>query len=136
MSSVTHVCLQLHSFSVYCSFCTIAPDAPPSRPQVVFFTSTSLALTWQAPPLEHVNGIIRRYTVGLREVDTGNSLMVYSYSTNITIHDLHPHFTYTFMVRAETISPGPYSPENSIQLEEDGKRNHNVLNCRHLYKHL
>ena len=98
-----------------------APSAPPSRPQVVTFSSNSITLSWESPPAEHVNGQLRHYSVFYHEQESGHNSSVHEDSATIHLTNLHPHFTYTFKVRAVTISPGPYSETQSIQLEEDGR---------------
>ena len=56
-----------------------------------------------------------------REQETSHDQTANSNATNIELSGLHPYFTYVIRVRAETIAPGPYSVEQSIQLEEDGE---------------
>jgi len=104
-----------------------APDAPPSRPQVLSFTSDSVLLTWQPPPADHMNGRLQHYRVSYREEETSDHWTVISDVNNVTLSGLHPYFTYAFKVRAETVAPGPYSAEQSIQLDEDGKVLHPTI---------
>ena len=75
---------------------------------------------WQPPPAENLNGRLRYYTVWYRERETSLHSFVSTNNTSFELIDLHPYFTYIIKVRAETISPGPFSAEQSVQLEEDG----------------
>lgn len=79
-----------------------------------------MLLSWQPPPTEYINGHLRHYTLHYVEHETSLSQTATATTTTIQISGLHPHFTYTIKVRAETISPGPFSIEQSLQLEEDG----------------
>ena len=97
-----------------------APTAPPSRPQIMSFSSTAINLTWEPPPAEHANGILRHYTVSYQEQESSLEFSVTSNTSSTTLLSLHPHFTYVIRVRAETVSPGPFSETQSVQLEEDG----------------
>lgn len=74
--------------------------------------------------MEETNGVITQYTISVTEIDTGTVSRVATNSTSLsaTLESLHPYYSYTFKVRAETvIGPGPYSTETSIQLDEAGK---------------
>ena len=101
-----------------------APTAPPSRPETVSYSSNSISLTWESPPAEHVNGVLRHYTVVYLEQDTSLEFSATSNTTSLQLMDLHPHFTYVMRVRAETVSPGPFSDTQSVQLQEDGMLGH------------
>lgn len=103
------------SFTLY-----IAPNASPTKPHILSFSSTSVLLMWQPPPAENMNGRLRYYSVWYTEQETSLHSSVSTNSTSLELIDLHPYFTYTIKVRAETISPGPFSAEQSVQLEEDG----------------
>ena len=78
---------------------------------------------WQPPPLEEINGDIRRYTLLIVESETGRQFEVTTNDTLTTINSLHPYYNYLCRVRAETIQPGPYSVAISIRLLEEGRSN-------------
>ena len=82
---------------------------------------------WQPPPLEEINGDIRRYTLLIVESETGRQFEVTTNETQITINSLHPYYHYMCRVRAETTQPGPYSVAISVQLLEQGR-----LNLKHI----
>ena len=97
-----------------------APSAPPSRPVVFGTTHESLSLNWQAPPFAETNGVILNYAVAVLEVETGRSFTVNSNTTQVTLEDLHPFYTYTCSIAAETVGIGPFSEHITIQLPEAG----------------
>ena len=96
-------------------------------PQLV--TATSLTLTWQPPSFESSNGVIQRYNVQINEVDTGRMLTATSNTTEVTIEDLHPFYSYICRVAAETVAVGPYSTPITVQLNEEGKQIYH-LHCK------
>lgn len=83
-------------------------------------SATSLTLVWQPPPLESINGVIEQYVIQIDEVNTGGVLTATSNTTNITVDNLHPFYSYNCRVAAETIQVGPYSSPIRVQLHEDG----------------
>ena len=97
------------------------PIAPPQEISANEVTSSYLALTWNPPPFEETNGIIRYYMIRVSEVDTGTTFFVTSNGTEITIPNLHPYYTYECNVAAFTVGLGPYSNAITIQLLEEGK---------------
>ena len=48
-------------------------------------------------------------------------------NTHITLADLHPFYTYSCSVAAETIYIGPFTAELTTQMPEDGKYNPNFF---------
>ncbi len=99
---------------------TLAPTGSPSKPEITSFNATSVTLVWLPPAFEETNGVIRFYTISVQERETSLKLEIPSHFLNTTVNHLHPYYTYSFKVRAETVDPGPYSAETSIQLEESG----------------
>ena len=130
LSSAIVANLARSMFCVIIAYPSLAPTSSPTRPEINSFDSTSVRLSWQPPPFEETNGIIRYYTILVTELDTGDAFEVISNKTNTTIGSLHPFYTHTFKVRAETVAPGPYSSESSVTLEEEGNTNpcHNAAN--------
>ena len=84
--------------------------------------ATSLTLVWQPPPFEGINGVIEQYVIQINEVNTGRMLTATSDTTNITVENLHPFYSYNCRVAAETIEVGPYSSPIRVQLNEDGRQ--------------
>ena len=85
-------------------------------------TATLLSLTWQPPAFESRNGIIQQYVIEMVEVNTGRVLTTISNTTDITVGNLHPFYTYKCRIAAETVQVGPYSPTVTIQLHESGRQ--------------
>lgn len=88
-------------------------------PQLV--TETSFTLTWQPPPFEGSNGVIRQYVIQVLEVDTEITFTETSNLTVLTLEGLHPFYSYSCRIAAETIGVGPFSISITVQLNEDGK---------------
>ena len=80
----------------------------------------TFVVTWQPPPAEERNGIIRNYVVNLTELETGTVEQYFASDLNITITFRHPFYRYRYTVAAETISLGPYSDPRVIHLPEAG----------------
>ena len=69
------------------------------------------------------NGIIVGYVVRVLETVTGSErdIEIDGSHTEIFVTLLHPHYVYELRVVARTVSVGPYSPANVVQMHEDGK---------------
>ena len=80
-----------------------------------------MTLSWNPPETSQQNGVIRSYTVNIQEEETGRSFSVNSTTTELSIGNLHPFYTYHFAVAAVTISQGPFTYEYTLQTLEDGK---------------
>ena len=84
--------------------------------------STSLTLSWNPPPFEDTNGLIQHYTILVTEMDTNSSFSpMDSFTTQITINNLHPYYVYRCMVSAYTVGFGPYSQPITVQLNQEGE---------------
>jgi len=80
-------------------------------------------LTWDPPPPEDINGVIREYRINVTEGETGNLLQ---YTTNpntreLVVGPLHPYYTYHCTVVAYTIEVGPYTAIITVRTDEAGK---------------
>lgn len=84
-------------------------------------SETSFTLTWQPPSFEGRNGIIQQYVIRVQEVDTGRMFTETSNTTEVTVENLHPFYSYNSRIAAETIGLGPFSAPITVQLNEDGK---------------
>ena len=98
----------------------IVPTAPPSLTTYYVVDSTSLFLSWNAPPVDQQNGVIRHYILALTELDTGFMLNHSTAENSFTFTSLHPSYTYQFEVAAFTIDSGPFSASVTLQTFEDG----------------
>ena len=103
----------------------VPPSAPEGAPTNVLsanITSDSLTLTWDPPPRQLQNGVIRHYIVVALELNTGINItyMVQSH-TMLSVGDLHPFYSYEFSVFAVTVEVGPSSLAHRVSTLEDGK---------------
>lgn len=104
-----------------CSLVSIAPTAPPSNIQVTVLGPYSVHLTWEMPPAQYRNGIIRRYEINITRVGIGQETLQSS-TTNITIPNLRASTMYRFSVAAYTVELGPFSqPDIEVETDVDGK---------------
>ena len=101
---------------------SLAPSSPPMNILPYMVTATSFSLTWESPAFEATNGVIQQYVVQVVELNTGRQVMVSTNTTEVTLEDLHPFYTYSFRIAAETIAVGPFSTPLAIQLLEDGEQ--------------
>ena len=91
------------------------------NPIGVAINSRTVSFTWEAPPEEDRNGIIREYHINVTELETGREFQVVSSTTSISVSSLHPYYTYQWAVSAFTIGEGPFSAIQSILTPQDGK---------------
>lgn len=83
--------------------------------------SRSFHLSWNPPPTEDTNGIIRKYTVKLMEVLTEREELLETSNTTMRIHSLKPYTMYSVSVSAFTVSSGPFTPVVKVDTLEDGR---------------
>ena len=98
------------------------PETAPLQFTVQATDSQTLVLSWEPPLPEDRNGIITNYTVNITEMETGRQFQLVTDNTTITAFPLHPHYTYSCTVAAETsVGLGPYTALRAVQMPEDGK---------------
>ncbi|XP_072443249.1 receptor-type tyrosine-protein phosphatase delta isoform X12 [Chiloscyllium punctatum] len=90
------------------------PSGFPQNPRAESSTASTIHLTWQPPVLAERNGLITKYNVLYRDINSPNNrieLSVASPETSLKLTNLKPDTTYDIKVRAYTSKgPGPYSP--------------------------
>ena len=101
------------------------PTAPPANLSVTAVTSRTATLSWDPPPYEEQNGVIREYMLTVNRSDTSFFTVLNTTMTQLTVENLFPFRTYLFTVTAQTTELGPFTIEEVIQLPEDG----NYLSC-------
>ncbi|XP_078252041.1 receptor-type tyrosine-protein phosphatase delta-like isoform X17 [Rhinoraja longicauda] len=96
---------------------TIPEDQPSGFPQnthAISSSASSIELKWQPPVLAERNGLITKYIVLYRDINSPNNpieISVASPETTLKLTNLKPDTTYDIKVRAHTSKgPGPYSP--------------------------
>ena len=90
-------------------FCFIAPTGLPTRLQATTINATAVNLSWQAPPPDETNGVLRMYTVTLQQPTSGQTLVYNTTSTAITVGSLTPCTHYLWNVIPYTIAYGRVS---------------------------
>ena len=103
-------------------FILIYNTAPSRAPRNVGHTirnTTTLTLSWRPPSQRFHNGIIRSYRINITEVLTGTLMHFSTSTTSLAVPALHPYYEYEYTVAAYTVSVGPYSSVNRVQMPED-----------------
>ena len=109
---------------------TPSPPAPTAEPQSVTGSSVNsetVSLSWDPPPFDRQNGLIRQYLINITELDTGTNYLLTSPSTELTVYSLHPYYFYEFTVAAVTVGVGPASLPITVQTNEDGEYEFHLL---------
>ena len=105
---------------MFYDFILIAPSGPPTNIGATAVLSESLSLSWNPPVFEDINGIIRSYIINVTELETGRVFALRSNTTQATLTNLHPFYTYACAIAAETVDVGPYTINLVVQLSEGG----------------
>ena len=105
------------------SFCPIAPSSPPSEIVYGQVISTGFVLSWNAPPPESHNGVIRHYIISCTEDETGAVFqrLTANSTAERLIDSLHPFYSYTCSVAAVTVEEGPFSFNMTVTTAQDGE---------------
>lgn len=99
----------------------IAPSAPPTGLSATALSARELNITWLPPVLAEQNGVIRSYILNISITEIGSSQVLMSDQPQLMLENLHPFYTYSFLIAAVTISPGPYSEILTIQMPQAGE---------------
>ena len=97
---------------------TAAPSASPQNLRQVAIDATSVTLSWQPPPEENWNGLIRLYYLFVNELESGRSFTLNSTATSYHIENLHPFYIYNVSVAAVTVAAGSISDNITLQTSE------------------
>ena len=116
------------SLMLPCSFSTV-PSGTPQSIQAQPIDSRSLLLAWEPPLPEEQNGVIQEYLINISVAETGDKFQHRSTNTTLIVEGLHPHYTYSLVISAVTISPGPYSEVYTVQMPEDGRSLGCIMLC-------
>ena len=98
----------------------IVPSGPPRNLATTDVTSRSISLTWDPPTAANQNGIIRTYIISVAVQQSKENIQLMSNSTQINLELLHPYYTYSFVISAVTIGPGPPSSAYNVTTDEEG----------------
>ena len=108
-------------YSINITYTETAPSRAPRSVGHSISNTTTLTLSWRPPRQQFHNGIIRGYSVNITEVPTGTTMHFNTSTTSLAVPSLHPNYEYEYTVAAYTVSVGPYSSINRVQLPEDGE---------------
>ena len=85
-------------------------------------SARDLNITWVPPTPAQQNGIIGSYLLIVSILETGTTTEhLTSFEPQLLLQDLHPFYTYSFLIAAVTIGPGPFSGILSIQMPPAGE---------------
>ena len=110
------------------------PSNSPSNLTGLPQDSTTISLTWDQPGDPH-NGIIIEYRLNITEVEIGRMFQETSGTTSLVISNLHPDYTYEWVVTAFTVGEGPYSITSRVTTPEDGNISNRVQYSYCTYVH-
>ena len=102
----------------------LSPYTVPGRPVnlvVQTVNSRTLNMSWGPPALDQRNGIIQTYSVNVTTLTDQQA--VFNILTNLTSHtlsSLHPYYSYSCSVAAETSAGRGLYVSKSVRLPEDG----------------
>ena len=82
-----------------------------------------MTITWDPPTAANQNGIIQTYIISITVLESGENIQLTSNGTQINLELLHPYYTYSFVISAVTIGPGPPSSAYNVITDEEGKDN-------------
>ena len=88
--------------------------------------TTAIHLSWEPPPPQHQNGIIRQYLIELSTPELDNNITIVSTRRSVTITNLHPYTLYECTVAAQTVGVGTRSGVEMARTHEAG--NHYAYN--------
>ena len=108
------------TYSIFVCFIT-APSAPPEEVFVLVANPTAVQIEWYPPREEDRNGVIQIYIINITEFDTGDSWqLTVEDDTDAFIPSLHPFYSYSFSVAAQTSALGPFTAPTIVEMPEDG----------------
>ena len=112
-------------FIIAVSFKIAVPSKAPTSLTMTATSSTSIEASWQLPPADSRNGIIRGFKLLYRIKGSADSQTILNIGKNSTltkvVAGLHKYTEYEFQVLAVTIGDGPKSKEVFKTTLEDGK---------------
>ena len=108
-------------------FLIVVPSKAPDGFTVTAKTSSSITASWQLPPADDRNGIIRGFKLFYKKNDSSESQTVKTINNgsiwNKVVTGLHKYTEYEFQVLAYTsVGDGPKSSKKFERTKEDGKK--------------
>lgn len=96
------------------------PSGSPREISGVAINSSTLALTWQPPAPDQLNGVLSSYLFNVTETETGLQYQISTDLPSYILEGLHPFYRYSFTIAAVTVGAGPFSEIFSFQMPQDG----------------
>ncbi len=104
------------------SYSNAVPGSSPEKLSLAEVTSRSAVLTWDPPPYEDQNGVIISYLISVTINETGETFILSTNDTSLSITGLRPYRTYMCTISASTsVGVGPYSTGVIVETLEDGE---------------
>ncbi len=101
-----------------------APYHHPQNLSLTALDSTSIRITWEPPPRDLINGVLRYYHVTVYNIinlSVYNELIDADSRLDVIVNELHPYYSYNCTVAAVTVAEGPLTSAVVMTLE-DGKQ--------------
>ena len=110
-------CGEIHN-----AYTSTGPVAGPTNLTIVSVTATSIHLSWDHPPEDAHQGIIREYRINVTELETERTFreVTPAENTEVVLESLHPYYTYRIVIVAFTVEEGSNYTTITIQTDEDG----------------
>ncbi len=112
-----------------------APSAPPQDVHLLSLSSTSIKVSWVAPPAASRHGAIVRYTVSYQAVNSEDTERhevpdIGADVTSYVLEGLEKWTEYQVWVRAHTdVGSGPESTAVRVRTNEDGRSEVSFVDC-------
>ena len=83
---------------------------------------TAVQLEWRPPREEEINGVIQAYIVNITDLQT-DTVWQQRIEDDIDtlVESLHPFYSYSLSIAAETVALGPFTVPVTVEMPEDGK---------------
>lgn len=120
MCTKIHSIAELTMMTTVCLTVNLASSLPPVNIVVSAISSTGFMLSWNDPPAEHHNGVIRNYSIIIIELNTDSHIQLMSQTPAQSFNSLHPHYNYSIQIATVTVAVGSYSPEIFVMTLSDG----------------
>jgi hypothetical protein len=109
---------------------SLAPSAPPDNFTAIPSSPTSASITWDPPPTDDINGVIIRYIINVTVVGSGQTFLLNSTTTALTVTTLSPFSTYICIIAAVTsVGVGPFSSQVTLTTPQARKNSDSSEDC-------
>lgn len=120
------VCHMCYNCTWFLTSTSTAPSAPPQDVQLLSLSSTSIKVSWVAPPAASRHGNIVRYSLAYQapsgeDQERHEVTDIPADATSYVLQGLEKWTLYQVWVKAHTdVGPGPESSSTQILTQEDG----------------